>query len=184
MTYRIRRATEQDAETLLKLRRCLFAETAFSLTEPDEFIASSEEECDRIRYFNTAPNSLLLLAESGSEAIGFLTANGQDKNRVRHVAFVGMSILRQHWGQGVGSLLLQEVFKWSARAGIKRLEGNVQASNLRAIALYLRSGFHFEGVRRYAIRVNGQYAHEYSMVRFSDMNNEVSSDEDRNVSDE
>jgi RimJ/RimL family protein N-acetyltransferase len=52
---------------------------------------------------------------------------------------------------------------WSREAGLRRVELTVHTTNVRAVNLYLRSGFQVEGVRRSSLLVSGKYVDEYLM---------------------
>ena len=50
-----------------------------------------------------------------------------------HVGEIGLSILKDYWGMGLGSLLLEELLEWISEVGLlTRLELTVQARNERA----------------------------------------------------
>jgi RimJ/RimL family protein N-acetyltransferase len=76
---------------------------------------------------------------------------------------LALGVAKSHWGQGIASRMLDEAVAWSVQARLKRLELTVHTTNLRAIAVYLRSGFRVEGVRRCSLRIDGQYVDEYLM---------------------
>ncbi len=86
--------------------------------------------------------------------------------RRRHVMVLGISVLPEAQGQGMGTALMQALCDWSDRWGqVLRLELTVFADNPRAIALYQRCGFVQEGLHiGYALR-DGQYVDSLSMAR-------------------
>ncbi|MGE0049362.1 MAG: N-acetyltransferase family protein [Acidithiobacillus sp.] len=167
MSFSIRRAVEGDAESLLRHRQVLTAETPFMLYEPSELTKTPDDERLRISRLNGRSNSLLLVAEDGLSIVGNLTAVGGEVRRLRHVATLSLGVLRSHWGQGVGRGLLQHVVQWAESAQLHRLELTVHTANLRALSLYLQAGFQVEGVRRDSICVEGRYVDEYLMSRLS-----------------
>ena len=169
-TIAVRDATEADAENVLALRVAIFAETEFMLWEPAEFKDSAADEAARIKRLNAASNSHFLLATEGSTLVGFCAAMGGQVNRLRHSATLALGVLRNHWGKGVGFALLKQTQAWSTSAGVARLELTVHTSNVRAVNLYLRSGFQVEGLRRKSLFVNGRYVDEYLM---SNLRNEA-----------
>ena len=86
--------------------------------------------------------------------------------RRRHVMVLGISVLPEAQGQGVGTALMQALCDWADRWGqVLRLELSVYADNVRAIALYQRCGFVREGLHiGFALR-DGQYVDSVSMAR-------------------
>ena len=168
MPVRIRSADEADAAALVALRRALFAETQFMLWEPQEFVATAEDERKFITWLASKANSHLLLAEHESRLVGFLAVMGGDRNRTRHAAVVFLGVVRELWSQGVASALLGEAVSWSTRANLLRLELTVHTTNTRAVALYKRLGFQVEGTRRASLLVDGELRDEYLMSRLTE----------------
>jgi RimJ/RimL family protein N-acetyltransferase len=168
MPIAVRRASEEDAASLLALRRALFAETDFMLWEPQEFNATAEDEGRFISWLSAKTNSVLLVAEGGSKLIGFLGATGGERLRTRHSALLFLGVRKEYWSLGVASALLQEALSWASRAGVLRLELTVHTTNDRAVALYKRFGFQIEGTRRASLLVAGQVRDEYLMSRVAE----------------
>jgi RimJ/RimL family protein N-acetyltransferase len=160
----VRPATEADAAALIALRHKLFAETSFMLWEAAEFTQTAEQESQRIARLHAQPNSLVLLAEQGTQVVGLLTAVGGERNRLRHSAGLALGVARSHWGQGIATAMVREAVAWSARVGLKRVELTVHTTNLAAVTVYLRCGFQVEGVRRSSLFVDGVYVDEYLMA--------------------
>jgi len=163
MTFVVRRALETDAPALLHLRRHLFEETPYMLWEPAEFTNTEDDELDRIIRLSQQSNSLVLVADAGTQLIGTLSAVGGKGNRLRHSALLGLGVVRSHWSQGIASRMVQEAISWSLAAGLKRLELTVHTTNLRALSVYLRCGFEVEGLLRSSLLVDGEYVNEYLM---------------------
>jgi RimJ/RimL family protein N-acetyltransferase len=159
----IRRAVELDAAALIELRRTLFSETENMLWESDEFVQTAEDEAQRIARLNSRSNSLVILAEDGSQPIGILTAVGGEVRRLRGSTSLALGVAKSHWGQGVATQMLQHALEWSRVSGIRRVELTVHTSNIRAVGVYLRCGFQVEGVRRSSLLVSRRYVDEYLM---------------------
>jgi len=75
----------------------------------------------------------------------------------RHVGRLGMGILADYRGQGLGKELAIRTIEAARQAGMERIELEVFASNRAAIALYGRLGFATEGTKRRARKLDGQY---------------------------
>jgi RimJ/RimL family protein N-acetyltransferase len=69
-----------------------------------------------------------------------------------------MSVRKQYWGLGIGSLMLDTLIEW-ARANqiVKKINLRVRTDNQRAIRLYERKGFVIEGTSRKEILFYGSY---------------------------
>ena len=163
MSCVIRRAAELDAAALIELRRTLFSETENMLWEPDEFVQTAEDEAKRISRLSSRSNSLVILAEDGSQPVGILTAVGGEVRRLRKSTSLALGVAKSHWGRGVATQMLQHALEWSRASGLRRVELTVHTSNVRAVGVYLRCGFQVEGVRRSSLLVGDKYVDEYIM---------------------
>lgn len=63
------------------------------------------------------------------------------RRKVVHRARFGISILKEHWGMGIGRVLMGSCIDCARRAGYAQLELEVVADNQRAVSLYRRAGF-------------------------------------------
>ena len=111
---------------------------------------------------------LSLVAERDAEIVGSagLFSPGPAQRR-RHVAGLGISVVREAQGQGVGSALMAALCDYADRwLGVLRIELTVYADNEVAQRLYRKFGFVVEGrFKGYALR-DGAYADTIAMARF------------------
>jgi putative acetyltransferase len=86
--------------------------------------------------------------------------------RRQHSRELGIAIVREWQGRGVGRQLIARLLDWADNwAGVLRVELTVHADNDRAIALYRAMGFVEEGRHRaYALK-NGRYVDAFFMAR-------------------
>ena len=75
----------------------------------------------------------------------------------RHVGTLGMGVLPNYRGQGLGKELAVQTIRAARQVGMERIELEVFASNGLAIALYRALGFVTEGTKRRARKLDGQY---------------------------
>jgi RimJ/RimL family protein N-acetyltransferase len=69
-----------------------------------------------------------------------------------------MSVRKQYWGLGIGSLMLDTLIEWARSTQIvKKINLRVRTDNQRAILLYERKGFVMEGTIRKEIFLDGKY---------------------------
>jgi len=84
----------------------------------------------------------------------------------RHVATLGMFVLFDRRGHGIGTALMREALRWALDHGVERIELTVYPHNAAAIALYRRAGFEQEGrLVRHAKKSYG-YEDEILMARW------------------
>lgn len=101
-----------------------------------------------------ARNEFLFYQEGGVNLGIFTLTYG--KWRRRHVAVIGaLAVLPGHQGKGVASRMMSAVFALLKERSISRLELIVESDNPKAIKLYRKLGFEFEGtLRNYLKRDN------------------------------
>jgi len=69
-----------------------------------------------------------------------------------------MSVRKQYWGLGIGSLMLDTLIDWARHTQIvKKINLRVRTDNQRAILLYERKGFAKEGTIHKEILLDGSY---------------------------
>lgn len=166
----IRPARPEDAAQIIAYAREVFAEPGVNLiTMADEFNPTIESEARLISEMNRATNSLFLVAEDDGRIVGQLTLQGGKRRNVRHSATLGITVGREHRGQGVGRRLMEHAIAW-ARAGrvVTRIELNVFVRNTNAVRLYESCGFVVEGRRRRSIRRDGEYVDDLLMALLLD----------------
>jgi ribosomal protein S18 acetylase RimI-like enzyme len=81
-----------------------------------------------------------------------------------HCGTLGIGLLPEFRGQGIGRRLMQTTIDAAWQCGITRIELTVRAHNANAIALYKSLGFEIEGLQRNAVRIDGQYQNVYAMA--------------------
>ena len=93
-------------------------------------------------------------------------------NRTRviysHCGTLGIGLLPQFRGKGIGRTLMQRVIDDAFAFGLTRIELTVRETNVNAIALYKSLGFEVEGRHRNAVCIEGRYENLYSMALLKD----------------
>lgn len=163
----VREARERDARESSRLMHRLLKETPFMLRLPEEHRQFIDDEGAFITRVHEAPNWLMLLAEVDDRPVGTLLITGGGLRRVAHVSYLGMGVLQDHWGQGVGAALLDAAIAWAeANPVLRKINLQVFATNPRAIALYKSRGFAEEGLLRAEVQVDGDFIDMLQMARF------------------
>jgi RimJ/RimL family protein N-acetyltransferase len=162
---RFRVAGPGDATALLALKENLDRETSFMLLEPGERAADEQDVAADLDTVAGTVNSVVILAESAGQLVGYVDARGGRFHRNRITARVVIGVLAAASGQGAGSGLLRELERWARAHEIHRLELTVMAHNRRARQLYERMGFAVEGRRRECLLVDGHLVDELYMAK-------------------
>ena len=141
----LREAVPSDAADLLVVSRQIAKETDFLIM--DEAGLGLEEDLLSVQLANLfeSENNLLLLALANEKIVGMASVKAAPEYTVAHIGEIGISVLREFWGIGLGTALLDEVIEWSeGTTALRRLELTVQKRNERAIHLYQKFGFETE----------------------------------------
>lgn len=162
--YIIRKVTETDAKALIDYLNVVGGESDFLTFGKGEFKKSIEDEVAFIKEANATEGCLFIVAETAGRIIAVLNAESSTKPRIAHVCEFGISVLKQYWGQGVGSRLIQAMIDW-AKAGtiIRKINLVVHAENTSAIELYKKFGFVVEGTLRRDAFINGKFFDSLAM---------------------
>jgi len=89
--------------------------------------------------------------------VGWCDVNRHQVEGYRHAGALGIGLLPAYRGRGVGARLALAAIDAARLNGVERIELEVWASNVDAIALYHQLGFVEEGIRRRARLLDGQY---------------------------
>ena len=153
--------------------------------EPDDYVAVYEmftspevyegtmqlpypsRELWRKRLAEAPENFMNLVAVVDGRFVGMLGLETfPNRPRRRHVGRIGISVVGEWQGKGVGTALMAAVVDLADNwLNLTRLELEVYADNAAAIHLYERFGFVYEGtLRQHAFR-NGKYIDSNMMGR-------------------
>ena len=108
-----------------------------------------------------------LVALAGDEVVGWCDLRPKAGVALRHSAVLGMGVVRDWRGQGLGSRMLAATLDMAEARDWHRVELVVRADNDAAIALYRRFGFVEEGRCRQYLRLDGVGHDALLMARLS-----------------
>ena len=166
----IREAETQDALDLIALLDQIGHESSFTSLD-ENGIAMSESEMELfIDQQAQSDNQIILLAFLNDELVGVVNITADQRPRVRHIGDVFLGIKKAYWGNGLGSILMEEAIEWAQSSGsIRRLQLTVQKRNTAAVHLYEKMGFIIEGLQeRGACIEGGEFLDVYLMGQLID----------------
>lgn len=91
------------------------------------------------------------------KVVGWADVFPEDNPRQSHRGSLGMGIIAEYRGHGIGTRLLEAVLKQSKEFGLEKVELNVYTSNTSAIGLYRKIGFVEEGLIKNYRKLDGKY---------------------------
>ena len=162
----VRSLCADDAEALSAFRLATYRETHFMARYPEE-----EQNLEAVRKGLAGSESSALNFEvgafAGKKLAGeFGVAQVRPHIKYRHRAVMGISVLKDYWGGGLGSFLMQLAVDQAKANGFEQLELGVFSDNARAIHLYEKVGFERYGIQPRAFKLkDGTYRDEIIMVK-------------------
>jgi RimJ/RimL family protein N-acetyltransferase len=123
---------------------------------------------EQVRKFvlgNIATGTPQYVALEGDRVVGWCDVLPAFPATRAHCGTLGIGVVAERRGRGIGSALLRATLERSQAIGLKRIELSVREGNPRAAALYERLGFVHEGVQKDAVRVDGRYENLLLMAK-------------------
>ena len=164
----LRNGVASDGSAVFENFNQTHAETDYLLTYPDENSFDAEQEGRFLEQKTASTNEIEIIALVDGKVVGTagIEAVGT-KDKVRHRAEFGISVLKEYWGLGIGRALLEACIKCAKEAGYAQLELTVVAENARAIALYQKAGFveYGRNPRGFHSRINGYQEVVYMLLK-------------------
>jgi ribosomal protein S18 acetylase RimI-like enzyme len=96
-------------------------------------------------------------AFAGGKLVGECMVRGREPDDLRHTGLLGIVILKEYRGVGLGEKLMLEILREARRIGIWLVELEVMAINKRVIHLYERIGFRKVGIVPNKIQRDGRH---------------------------
>lgn len=161
----VREIKTSDAEKFSHLMQQVEGNSEYMLWEAGERNSQPAQQRKMIESIEEEGNSIILVAETGNELVGFLIAFGGKARRNKHSAYIVIGILKEYRGQGVGSKLFEKLERWSLSNNIHRLELTVVTQNKSGLSLYRKMGFTTEGTKKHSLFIDGDFVDEYYMSK-------------------
>ena len=142
VTCELRNAEGKDAEAFLDYFIQCHGETDYLTTYPDETGSDIDVEATRLQALADSDADIEIMAIVDGKVVGSAGISKlRERDKVKHRAEFGISILKEYWGLGIGSALTKACIDCAKQAGFRQLELDVVAENACAIHLYEKYGF-------------------------------------------
>ena len=165
----LRSPKEEDIESIIEYLIVTAGETDFLMNYPEEWEKrlTVEGEKELIDRYNSSLNDVMIVCDYNGKIIGNCSLNRYRSLKTRHRASLGIAIIKEFWGQGIGSRLFDELIKISkGLEGLTQLELDYIEGNERGASLYKKKGFEVVSYKPNAIRLkDGTLLKEYSMIK-------------------
>lgn len=136
----VEKAKPEDAEAVLNYLRQIGGETD-NLTFGSEGLPfTAEEEAEYINNIIKSESNVMLFAKRNGQIIGDASLDCLAR-RMSHRGVIGISVVKDEWGKGIGSMLMQKIIDHAKSCNIEIISLEVRSDNDRAINLYKKFGF-------------------------------------------
>lgn len=160
----IRDIVEDDAASMLEYLKAVGAETDYLTFGGEGAGYTLEEEIEFIRKRSETSNMLFIAGVIDGRIIATLGLLFNGRERVAHTGEFGMTVRKQYWNCGIGSAMIDYMLDWAdKRENVLKINLQVRVDNVRAINLYLKKGFLFEGRNRAGMKVGDDVFDFYYM---------------------
>lgn len=161
----IREAGVKDAENIINVINNVGAEKVFILTERFAHDVNWEQNFIQ-EHVKEKKAFLLAVAEVEGKIVGVCDVHLGSNPKNRHVGELGMSVVKECRGLGIGTAMMMYMINWAKTRGLEKLYLGVFSTNERAINLYKKFNFRVEGKRKKQYKVEGNYVDEIIMAKF------------------
>ncbi len=166
----VRPAVREDTAEVMEFFASEFAQDTEMLAIYDEAPESFTMEAlwRRLNHYQTANNGLLLTAWLDDKIIGIAEISCDMQAAGTYSGRVGVSVLADYRGRGVGSALMYSLIGWARNhPTLEMLTLTVPADNRIARLLYEKTGFQEEGRLTKATQsADGQFIDAIMMYKF------------------
>lgn len=154
----IREAYKADAMKMVKYIDKISSESDNLTFGKGEFGINYEQEEIYIESISKQNNSLFIIAEDNGMIVGNLTFIGGKRPRTAHAGEFGISVIKDYWGNGLGTELINYLMEWGKETKIiRKINLRVRTDNTPAINLYKKMGFIIEGKISREMLIKGEF---------------------------
>jgi L-amino acid N-acyltransferase YncA len=107
-----------------------------------------------------------LLCEVEGQIVGYASIEESIWDMSRHVCELGIAILPEFRGIGVGSALVDSIIETATKLGFEKITLSVFHTNKNAISLYKKFGFKSVGRKKRQFKLRDRYVDEIIMEKF------------------
>ncbi len=161
----IRQLESNDAKKVLEYLCIVGGETDYLLFDHHGLGISIVEEERILDQYLDHPNSLLLGCFIGEKIVAISNISVKERQRIKHISSLGISVRKQYWHQGIGRNLMKYMIEYAQKNDqIKVIQLEVRSDNFSAISLYKKMGFYSIGTMPKAMKIDEIYYENHIMI--------------------
>jgi len=156
-TVILRDALVSDASCIIDYVKQALVESKNLMREPEEWTMTIGDEEVFLRNAANSENELMVVCLDGDKIISTAGFHGKNLVRVKHRVSLGISILKDYQGLGLGSIIMEELIRKALAMKKTKMDLEVRVDNIVAINLYKKLGFIEEGIIKRGFFVDNKY---------------------------
>lgn len=167
LTVTFRTPDLSDAQALLDYMKTVSGESDYLGRYPEEWASVTlESEESWVRSRRESDDNFVLACFMDDLPIGLCEVMFHRDIKVAHRGNIAISIRRDYWGLGIGSILFTELLRAAHDHHAEILDLEMFEENKRALHLYEKFGFKVVAVRPRSFRLkDGSYHNELMMQK-------------------
>lgn len=152
-------AVIDDAAALIDATKTAGTQSDNLLFGEGEFRVTEDQERETIRKMGQRDDAAMLVGKILGEIAGVAQVIPVGSvRRTRHRGRIAIMVLKEYWGTGVGTAMMNELLKFAEGVGLEQLELEVRSDNISGIGLYKKMGFSKVGVMPRYYKFESGYA--------------------------
>jgi RimJ/RimL family protein N-acetyltransferase len=157
----VREANEDDAAAIEDVVNRVALEKYYIVPE------RSRKDWDEVIKEIKGRRGLIIVAQVDGKTVGMAHLVRGKFEKIRHVGFLGISVLRGFRRTGIGTAMMNYIMGWAEKQEeLEKVSLTVFSTNKAAINLYRRFGFKVEGISKKQYKIEGRYIDEITMGKF------------------
>ncbi len=157
MNFVFREAEAKDAQALVEYISIVGGETDNLSYGKDTFKMTADREARFIERFKQSEKNIMLVALDGDKIVANASLEANRVERYSHRSELSITVLREYWGRGVGSRLMEMMIDFAKSVGTEIIYLEARADNERALALYRKFGFEKNCDIKRFFKIDGKY---------------------------
>ena len=110
-TLLIRQVEVEDTSAVMDFVYKISGESDFLTFGPGEFELTEAEEQEFIYKSLVSENQLFIFSSINNSIVALLHFSASPRPRIRHCGEIGLSVRKEYWGLGIGSIMLDTLIE-------------------------------------------------------------------------